>query len=219
MPPIPTISTYPMPAAETIPPGPLHWPCRAERAALLIHDMQQYFVDFFPASAPPVDELIDNVERLAGTARATGIPVIYTAQPGAMTKVQRGLLADVWGPGMGGGTQERRIITRLTPAATDIVITKWRYSAFSRSPLADMMADQGRDQLIICGVYAHVGCLMTACDAFSRDIQPFLVADAVADFDAEHHHWALRYAAEQCARTLSTDAVIAQVTGVGSPVA
>ena len=219
MPTIPAISTYPMPDTETIPSGPLRWVCRTDRAALLIHDMQQYFVDFFPASVPPVGDLVDNVARLAGAARAMGIPVIYTAQPGAMTKAQRGLLADVWGPGMGGDPDERRIIARLAPAATDTVITKWRYSAFSRSPLADMLAEQGRDQLIICGVYAHVGCLMTACDAFSRDIQAFLVADAVADFDAEHHRWALRYAAERCARTLSTDAVIAQLTDVESAVA
>jgi bifunctional isochorismate lyase/aryl carrier protein len=106
---------------------------------------------------------------------------------------------------------ERAIVDELAPAPQDTVLTKWRYSAFSRTRLADLMAERRRDQLIVCGVYAHVGCLMTACDAFSRDIQPFFIVDAMADFDADHHRLAVRYAAERCARTMTTDGLIAEL--------
>ncbi|WP_326827313.1 MULTISPECIES: isochorismatase family protein [unclassified Streptomyces] len=70
-----------------------------------------------------------------------------------------------------------------------------RHNAFLRSHLGRMLRSAGRDQLIVCGVYAHLGVLLTAADAFMHDIQPFVVADAVADFSAEEHSMALRWAA------------------------
>ena len=65
--------------------------------------------------------------------------------------------------------------------------------------------------MIVCGVYAHVGCLMTACDAFTMDIEPFLVADAIADFTPEYHHWALTYAAQRCAMVVATDHLLREL--------
>jgi bifunctional isochorismate lyase/aryl carrier protein len=70
-----------------------------------------------------------------------------------------------------------------------------RHNAFLRSHLGRLLRSAGRDQLILCGVRAHLGVLLTAADAFMHDIQPFVVADAVADFSAEDHSMALRWIA------------------------
>jgi bifunctional isochorismate lyase/aryl carrier protein len=198
---IPTIEQYAMPGAERLPGNQVSWRLRAGRAALLIHDMQNYFVGFLPAGRPPRADLLRHSASLRALAHHLGMPVVYSAQPGRMTSQQRGLLADVWGPGMD-GEHQRQVVAELAPADGDIVVTKWRYSAFSRTDLAGLLRRMGRDQLLICGVYAHLGCLLTACDAFALDIQPFLVADAVADFSLEYHQLALRFAAERCAAVL-----------------
>lgn len=206
------VEPYRVPTEDELPAQRVAWTADPGRAVLLIHDMQEYFLRFFPAGQEPLESLMKNAVRLREACADLGIPVVYTAQPGAMTAHQRGLLADLWGPGMDAQEADRAIVADLAPRPGDRVLTKWRYSAFHRTPLADLLWQTGRDQLIVCGVYAHIGCLTTCVDAFSRDVQPFLVADAVADFNAEQHRIALSMAAGSCAATPTTDRLLHQLS-------
>lgn len=206
--PIPAKISYSMPGAHKLPDNRVTWRPDPFRAALLIHDMQGYFLAPFERGGDPVTQLLGHCRLLRETATELAIPVIYTAQPGDMTSAERGLLYDFWGPGMESNPVDTRIVDELAPTEHDAVLTKWRYSGFHQTDLLDLLRASGRDQLLIAGVYAHVGCLITACQAFSLDIQPFLVADAVADFSADEHNLALRYAAARCAATPSTSRVV-----------
>jgi trans-2,3-dihydro-3-hydroxyanthranilic acid synthase len=207
---IPPIRPYRMPAQG--PESAAPWRPDARRAVLLIHDMQRYFVERFPAGRAPVTDLVSNVDLLRRGLGALGVPTVYTAQSGSMSRERRGLLHDIWGPGMAAVPEHRDIIPALRPRPGDTLLDKLRYSAFHGSGLRDMLAAAGRDQLVICGVYAHLGCLLTACDAFSYDIETFLVADAVADFSERHHRLALQYAARACAVTPTTGALLDAVS-------
>jgi isochorismate hydrolase len=198
------IDPYPMPTEADLPPNVATWRPKPSRAALLIHDMQRYFVDAFVPGEPPVTDLLANVARIRRVARRRGMPIIYTAQPGSMSRARRGLLFDFWGPGMSAHPDDREIVGEIAPRPGDLVVGKLRYSAFHEGDLAGTIRDLGRDQLVVCGVYAHVGCLMTAADAFAHDIRPFIVADAVADLGLRFHRLALEYAAGRCAVTMTT---------------
>lgn len=206
--PIPPIVPYPMPGPDDLPENTVDWAVDPTRAVLLIHDMQRYFTRFFVPGCEPVTHLVDSISRLRQAAAARQIPVVYTAQPGEMTVSERGLLRDFWGDGMSAEAADRAIVDQLAPGPVDAVLTKWRYSAFHCTGLAERMRGMGRDQLVITGVYAHVGCLVTAVDALSYDIRAFLVADAVADFSADFHHCALAYAAGRCAAIATTADVL-----------
>ncbi|MFD7326577.1 isochorismatase family protein [Streptomyces sp. NPDC059875] len=194
---IPPIEAYPLPTAGALPPATPHWSVDPDRAVLLVHDMQRYFLAPFPS--PLREEIIANAALLRDRCASHGIPVAYTAQPGGMTPEQRGLLADFWGPGMRLDPVDREIVEPLAPAAGDWLLTKWRYSAFFKTDLLERMRFHGRDQLIICGVYAHIGVLASAVESFTNDIQTFLVADALGDFTEDEHLSALAYAAKRCA--------------------
>jgi trans-2,3-dihydro-3-hydroxyanthranilic acid synthase len=209
---IPDIKAYPMPGETHLPVNTAAWRADPGRAVLLVHDMQRFFLRPFPQDAPPGRELVVNAARLRTRCAEMEIPVCYTAQPGSMTKAERGLLVDFWGPGMQADAADRAVVEELVPDAQDWVLTKWRYSAFHRTGLLDRMRAAERDQLVICGVYAHVGVLLSACDAFSSDIEVFVAADAVADFTLDHHRMALTYAAQRCAVVATTDQLLEQFT-------
>ncbi len=187
------------------------WDIDPDRAVFLIHDMQNYFLRPYSLSSSPASTLIDNVIRLRQTCSEAGIQIAYTAQPGSMNQEQRGLLKDIWGPGMTTSEEDREIIQPLTPKPEDWLLTKWRYSAFVKTDLLERMKNSGRDQIIICGVYAHVGILSTAVEAFSNDIKPFLISDAIADFSAKDHAMALDYAERNCAMVLNSNQVLEQL--------
>lgn len=194
---IPPIADYPLPTTADLPANVVDWSAAPDRAVLLIHDMQNFFLNPLPAVLRSA--LVANIALLREHAVSVGMPIAYTAQPGSMTERQRGLLRDFWGPGMRATPAERAVVADLAPADDDWVLTKWRYSAFFGTDLLDRMRAAGRDQLIVCGVYAHVGILATAIESFSHDIETFVVGDATADFSPADHHQALTYAAARCA--------------------
>lgn len=207
--PLPTIAAYDLPDPAGLPASRAKWQPEARRMALLVHDMQRYFCAPYPQDAQPLQGIVANIARLIDTARRLEIPVFYTAQKGNQFRPDRGLQADLWGPGMAAKAEHEEILPALAPQDGDEVLHKHRYSAFQRSNLDHLMRARGRDQLAITGIYAHIGCLSTAGEAFQRDIEPFAIADAQADFDRAEHDMAMAWIARCAGVVTATDAFIA----------
>lgn len=205
---IPKLNDYALPTADELPQNKVTWQVEPQRAALLIHDMQQYFLNFWGEDSALIKQVVENIANLRRYCKQQGIPVFYTAQPNQQSDEDRALLNDMWGPGLNKHPEQQAVTAALAPDEDDTVLVKWRYSAFHRSPLQEILQESGRDQLIICGVYAHIGCLTTAIDAFMRNIQPFMVADGLADFSRDEHLMALRYTAGRCGRVVTTGSLL-----------
>jgi len=203
---IPKISSYQIPRREEIIPNIVHWRITPNEAVLLVHDMQRFFMRALPRGiAKP---LTGSVATLIEWARQKSMPVAYTAQPGRMTQEQRGLLRDFWGKGMQAEPYDREIESSCIAHEDDWRLTKWRYSAFFKTDLLSLMRRNRKRQLIICGVYAHVGILTTAIESFSHDIETFIVSDAVADFTRNDHLHALNHAVRTCASVVSVQEIL-----------
>ncbi len=202
---IPPIAAYPIPPAPPL--SQAHWQLNPHRAALLVHDMQNYFISAYELTASPINDVITNIGHLIDAADAASIPVYFSAQPPRQPHHRRGLLSHLWGPGIQTDA-EAAIIPELTPRSNHTVITKWRYSAFERTDLHHSLSFSGRDQLIITGVYGHMGCKITATDAFMKDIAPFLISDAIADFTADDHLHTLHWISRRVGVVLNTASIL-----------
>lgn len=188
------------------------WVLDPERSTVLVHDMQEHFVGVFDRTPRSQISLsVRHTRAIVTAARQAGVPICYTAQPPQQDPTERGLLTDFWGEGLV-DPDSASIIDGLTPTTGDTVLTKWRYSAFYRSDLRERTLGTGRDQLVVTGVYAHIGCLTTALVAFMEGIQTFFVADAMADFSAQEHGMAARFVGGRCGQVTPTADVVTAFT-------
>ncbi|MFF7604116.1 isochorismatase family protein [Streptomyces parvulus] len=208
---LPAIAPYPLPTADELPANRVDWTVDPGRAVLLVHDLQQHFLRAYPSGEQPLTGMLENAARVIAACRRAGVPVVYSAQRGGQTPEERGLQLDFWGPGVADDPAALATPEEVAPAEGDLSVTKWKYSAFVRTELARLMRERGRDQLIVVGVYAHIGVLMSAADAWQRDLRAFVVADAVADFSRAEHDMALRWAAGRCAVVTTTDALLEEI--------
>jgi len=214
---IPKLSPYDIPSLSAT--NRVDWRPDPARAVLLVHDMQRYFLEkFADLSQSPVAPMVRTIATLRAQCDAVGVPVVYTAQPVDQPAGDRALLNDFWGPGLTDPVHHaaQPVIEALAPKADDVVLTKWRYSAFQRSDLRASMREWNRDQLIICGVYAHIGCMATALEAFMQDVQPFMIIDALGDFSQADHQMAIDYVARRCGVSLTAEQTIRALNAQGA---
>jgi bifunctional isochorismate lyase/aryl carrier protein len=88
-----------LPTAAELPQA--HWPMApAARSRRLLVRHAALLPGAFDAGNAPLRPAVDNIARLLAHCRAHGIPVFYTAQHGDQDRRDRGLQADLWGPGM-----------------------------------------------------------------------------------------------------------------------
>lgn len=197
------IIDYSMPEINNI--NKVNWKIVKENAVLLIHDMQVYFTDAYNRNGKLYQKMIENIKIVKTECKKYGIPIVYSAQPEGQTKEQRGLLLDFWGTGIPEGEEKQKIVNELKPESDDILITKWRYSAFENTELEDRMKQWKKNQLIICGIYAHIGCLTTSVNASMKNIKTFMVSDALGDFSEEKHRMALEYVSRLSGMVINTE--------------
>jgi bifunctional isochorismate lyase/aryl carrier protein len=78
---IPKLNDYALPTADELPQNKVTWQVEPQRAALLIHDMQQYFLNFWGEDSALIKQVVENIANLRRYCKQQGIPVFYTAQP------------------------------------------------------------------------------------------------------------------------------------------
>jgi nicotinamidase-related amidase len=179
--------------------------------ALVVVDMQRDFCQTGGAfdrlgvdisMYPPV---IPRIAGLLAGARAAGVQVIYiqmTVLPGRISEspaqirfnLRLHLASHATGEPVGytaDGSPGHEILPELAPADGDLVVKKYRSSAFWGTNLDLLLRSNGIKSLVVTGCTTE-GCVeSTARDALFNDYYVVVVEDSVASDDREQHEASL----------------------------
>lgn len=186
------------------------WPFHIGDAALLVIDMQRYFLEenaggFLPAASA----IIPNIQKLIEHFRKNKRPILFTHHAHNKDGSDTGILKKWWGDAEPvEGSPESEIIPGIKPAANDVIITKNRYSAFYNTRLEQTLKDLSIKEIVITGVMSNVCCESTTRDAFFRDYMVRFIADATATVSEEMHIATLLNLSYACADICTTDELI-----------
>jgi nicotinamidase-related amidase len=160
-----------------------------EKAALLVLDMQTYFLD--PAShafIPSAPAVLPQVQRLALAFSQLGRPVIFTRH--LNTSANASLMASWWCDLIQPDSPLSQIAPELEPEH-GCVVEKSQYDAFYQTELDDILRQNQVEQVVVSGVMTHLCCETTARSAFMRGFQVFFSVDGTATYNAGFHRAAL----------------------------
>jgi biuret amidohydrolase len=97
---------------------------------------------------------------------------------------------------------------RVRPEGGDIEIEKPLYSSFVGTDLDARLRARSVDTLVVAGFTTDCCVDCTVRDAFHRDYNVFVVADACAAYEAELHRGALNGLSKHCALLTNTASVL-----------
>ncbi len=182
----------------------------AERSALLVIDMQRFFLEpeqpGFTCGGPAV---LPTVKRVISSFRRAKRPVIFTKHVHHPAGIDAGIMGWWWEGMCVEGSPESEIHPELAPLPNEKVVTKHRYSAFYNTDLETILRCLNVRDLVITGVMTNMCCESTARDAYFRDYRVFFLADGTGAINEQMHLASLLNLAFGFAYVTTADEVIA----------
>jgi maleamate amidohydrolase len=190
------------------------------RTALIAYDVcQRTLVPPDPARSAAMRPVLDAWVEMIATARAAGVPVIYTtpvsrADGADVVMLPTDLSAETGMPPLTNaveGTVEAGFPDEIAPRPEDYVFLKRRPSAFYGTGVAELLRMLRRDTIVIGGGATNRGVETSVREAFNLDIASVVVRECCWGGDAAAHAYSLDKAMKMYARIRSLDQVAAML--------
>jgi len=170
---------------------------KPKKTALLVVDMQNFFVD----GCEPAASIVPNINRLASGMRARGVPVIWIQMnmadgPDAPSKFP--VYHDYFfsderraahKSGLTEGSHGHAIVPELDVQPSETIVQKTRFSALIQgsSNLDEVLKGLGVENIIVTGTLTNICCESTARDGMMIGYRAVMVSDANASRTDEDH--------------------------------
>lgn len=200
----------------------------AERTALIVVDMQNYFcAEGFPQEVPMSRAIVPAINRMASALRQAGGTVVWvqTTAAGVLEhwgNFQTRMLAPDRQKKRLAGLDEAapgfELFAGLEALPQDLRVKKIKYSAFipHSSDIDSLLRARGIDQLLIAGTLTNVCCESTARDAMLLDYRVAMLSDANATLTDEEHAASLNTFAMFFGDVLTVESAVSRLVPVAA---
>jgi isochorismate hydrolase len=162
---------------------------RPKKAALLVLDMQRYFLqEGSHAFVPSATAIIPGINKLIAAFEAERRPAVATKH--INTKEDAGMMSKWWRDLIRPEIAHSQLIDTLNIKKL-IKIEKTQYDAFLHTTLEERLHQGNIEQVVITGVMTHLCCESTARSAFMRGFEVFFVVDGTATYNEKLHRASL----------------------------
>jgi nicotinamidase-related amidase len=163
-------------------------PFNKDKAALMVIDMQKFFLDpVSPSFTCGGLAILPGLKQLITAFRQTGRPVIFTKHVHHPGLLDAGIMGWWWKGMCVEGSPESEIHDDLTPLTGEKIILKHRYSAFYNTDLETVLRCLNIEDHVVSGIMTNMCCESTARDAYYRDYKVFFLADGTGSINEEMH--------------------------------
>ena len=161
------------------------WELNIESSALVILDMQRYFLDESShAYIPSARAIVPRIRKLQQAFCNWNLPVIQTKH---INRIEdSGQMKRWWSDLITEGNPLSSITGELKDNRVRVV-KKTQYDAFYQTDLKKILQDNGVKRLFVTGVMTNLCCETTARSAFVRGFEVFIPVDATAAYNRQFH--------------------------------
>jgi nicotinamidase-related amidase len=173
------------------------------KTALIVIDLQNAILAY--PVAHPNTEVIARAAELADAFRTHGLPVVLVnAAGGAPGRTETPPRAAV-------GERPANaldIVPELGQSATDHLVTKRTWGAFTGTDLDQYLRGAGVTQVVVCGIATSAGVESTARHAHENGYNVTLASDAMTDRTVEAHDYVVSQVFPRIGETGTTSEII-----------
>lgn len=192
------------------------------RTALLVVDMQHFFLDGSGPRIPDGLSIMPKINQLSRALRgAGGLVVIISHTVSDAPRYRLNEWQDRTSPRTSDGDYilrqgypEQAVHPGIEISASDLRLPKHRYSALlsNSSDLDAQLRERGIDTLIICGIATNVCCESTARDGNMLGYRILFASDATAATTRQEHEASLLNLSRIFATVADTEAIAHMIT-------
>ena len=177
------------------------------KTALVVIDLQKG-ITAMPSRPYTAQEVIANAAELVNAFRKNNMPVFLVHVDSTKETMLNVISDQTFSRPLPASPDWAEFVPELTPAPSDVVITKRQWGAFYGTELDLQLRRRKIDTIVLCGIATDFGVESTARFAYEYGYQQIFAEDAMASRSDEQHNAAVNFIFKRMGRVRKTGEIL-----------